>query len=92
MGARRFDVDQIAKAGRALVTADSTRSEDGARTSLNLCAGRVLTDEEWACARAKLLEFLKILRTWDQQTKMTVPETDNVVVTRVQELACQQEL
>ncbi len=59
-----------------------TRLEDGARASLNRCAGRVLTDAEWARARGRLLEFMNILRNWDRQGETKQSEAGNVVVIR----------
>jgi hypothetical protein len=47
-----------------LATPGPTRLEDGARASLDRCAGHVLTDAEWACARGRLLVFMTILRSW----------------------------
>lgn len=73
--------------------------EDAARATLDSLAGRCLTDAEWMRARAKLVEFMSILRTWDQQAKTSNSRTDNVVVMpkkiagreRVQEEPCQRE-
>jgi hypothetical protein len=42
--------------------------EAAARSAIELRAGRALTDAEWAAARARLLEFAGILRTWDRMT------------------------
>jgi hypothetical protein len=43
------------------------RLEDAARATLDLDADRTLTDAEWARARTRLLEWVAILRAWDQQ-------------------------
>jgi len=40
--------------------------EAGARAAFERRAGRNLTDTEWAAVRGRLLEFARILRTWDQ--------------------------
>ena len=42
--------------------------EAGARTAFELRAGRALTDSEWAAVRARLVEFVGILRTWERTT------------------------
>ena len=57
--------------------------ENTARAALELRAGRCLTDAEWAAARARLLEFGTILRSWERTT--TVPRRGNV------EVLCQRE-
>lgn len=47
-------------------TASRTQSEAAARQCLEERAGGALTDEEWARARSRLLEFAAILRSWDR--------------------------
>jgi hypothetical protein len=42
--------------------------EDSAHAALDARAGRTLTRAQWAVAQAKLLEFVTILRAWDQKT------------------------
>jgi hypothetical protein len=42
-------------------------AEVAARRALDLLARRTLTNAEWSRARAKLLEFISILRAWDRQ-------------------------
>ena len=42
--------------------------EATARADFELRAGRKLTADEWAIVRAKLLEFVGILRGWEQTT------------------------
>jgi hypothetical protein len=42
---------------------------DAARAALDSCAGRTLTDAEWAVAQGKLLEFVTILRGWGQRSR-----------------------
>ena len=71
-----------------------------ARAALDSGAGRRLTDAEWVGGRARLLEFMGILRTWNQQAKTSEPEAGSVVIVanpiaeidEVQELPCQREL
>lgn len=58
------------------------RSEVAARAALERHGGRALTDAEWARARARLLEFISILRTWDRQAKTNEFEVGNVVCIR----------
>lgn len=60
-----------------------TQNEVAARAALELRVGRTLTDAEWAAARARLLEFVGILRVWDRKT--TAPRLGNV------EVLCQRE-
>ena len=52
--------------------------EDGARAALDSRAGRTLTGTEWVVARAKLLEFVTILRGWAQKIKNGEAEFGNV--------------
>lgn len=54
-----------------------TQNEAAARAALEL-RGRTITDAEWAAERAKLLEFVGILRVWDQET--SAPRRGNVEV------------
>jgi len=42
--------------------------EAGARAAFERRAGRELSDAEWVALRSRLLEFLGILRAWDQTT------------------------
>jgi hypothetical protein len=41
--------------------------ENAARAALELLAGRTLRDSEWDRMRARLLEFVSILRDWRQE-------------------------
>jgi len=59
------------------------RLEDTARAAMELRAGRPLTEAEWSAARARLLEFGSILRSWERTT--TAPRRGNV------EVLCQRE-
>lgn len=56
----------------------SERLERDARAAVDLRAGRALSDVEWVRARAKLLEFVTILRRWDRQAKTKKPGVDKV--------------
>jgi hypothetical protein len=47
-----------------------------ARTALESRCGRNLTDMEWARTRARLLEFMSILRTWDRQAGASRANTE----------------
>jgi hypothetical protein len=44
--------------------------EGAARAALDSRAGRTLTDADWAVAKDRLLDFLTILRGWDQKARM----------------------
>ena len=46
-------------------------AEIAARRALDLLVGRTLTNAEWSRARAKLLQFMSILRAWDRQPSPT---------------------
>jgi hypothetical protein len=59
--------------------------ENSARTALDSCTGRTLTDVEWERARTKLLEFAAILCSWVPNTRNTRPGLGNV------EALCQRE-
>jgi hypothetical protein len=59
------------------------RAENSARAALELRAGRALTDAEWTPMRARLREFVGILRVWDRKT----PESKRGNV----EVLCQRE-
>jgi hypothetical protein len=54
-----------------------------ARAAIELRAGHSLTDAEWTAVRARLVEFVSILRVWDRKT--VAPRRGNV------ELPCQRE-
>lgn len=45
-----------------------TPIEAAARAALDLRTDRALTDAEWVAVRARLLEFVGILRGWDRKT------------------------
>ena len=59
------------------------QSEVAARAALELRVGHSLTDAEWADARARLLEFVSILRAWERES--VPPRRGNV------EVLCQRE-
>src|SRR5688572_6628885 len=42
--------------------------EEVARAALDSRAGRTLTDEEWVVGKARMLEFVGLLRDWDRKT------------------------
>jgi hypothetical protein len=44
------------------------RLEIAARTNFEVRSGRKLTDAEWAAMRSKLMEFVAILRDWEETT------------------------
>ena len=44
-------------------------SESAARAALDSLCGRTGTNVEWGRSRARLLEFVGILREWDRQAK-----------------------
>jgi hypothetical protein len=48
--------------------------ESAARAALEARGGRCFTDSEWMRVQRNLLEFMNILRTWDQQAKMSKRE------------------
>jgi hypothetical protein len=52
--------------------------EGAARKSLDLRVGRSFTDGEWARARARLLEFVTLLRNWEQDAKTRPSELGKV--------------
>ena len=52
--------------------------EKAARSALDVCAGRALTDGEWAQTRERLLEFALIVRSWDPTTKACKQGLGNV--------------
>jgi hypothetical protein len=46
--------------------------DDGARAALDSCAGRTLSDEEWTRAQTKLIEYITVLRSWDNPSSGAV--------------------
>jgi hypothetical protein len=50
--------------------------EDSARAALGSLIGRELTDEEWTRAKARILEFARILRSWDRKAKSDQSKPD----------------
>jgi hypothetical protein len=55
-------------------------AENTARAALDSRAGRLLTDTEWERSRTTLLEFMGILRDWDNNARKTPSEAGNVEV------------
>ncbi|MEP6636730.1 MAG: hypothetical protein ABJB97_08380 [Acidobacteriota bacterium] len=68
----------IRKAGSESSYPCPRRLEVVARALLDSRVGRTLSDGEWSRARAKLLQFVAILRAWDQRTKSHKPGFGNV--------------
>jgi hypothetical protein len=72
---------------RTVVTTEQTAQlrprasdlESAARAAIEMRAGRRLAEREWARARLRLLEFVTIIRGWEQKTKTRDSELDNVV-------------
>jgi len=56
----------------------SKTTKPALRPALDPPGGRVLTDAERKRAGSRLLEFVRILREWDQKSKTLPPETGNV--------------
>jgi hypothetical protein len=48
-------------------------SEAVARAAVDSLVGGNMTDAEWARQRARLLEFVIILRSWDRQGQPRLP-------------------
>lgn len=46
--------------------------EAAARAAIELRAGRILTDAEWAAMRARILEFASVVRAWDQNDSVAM--------------------
>lgn len=80
----RLSIESVPSVGSGSDTSSQTL-ENAAHGALESRAGRTLTDAEWAQTRAKLLEFITILRGWDQKAGNTAPTFGNV------EALCQRE-
>jgi hypothetical protein len=48
--------------------APASENENAGRATLEAVAGRALSDLEWERARARLLEFVLILRIWQKES------------------------
>jgi hypothetical protein len=59
-----------------------TGSAKAARATLDLRFGHAISDEEWERARARLLEFATILRSWDLPVETDESEVGNVILLR----------
>ena len=57
---------------------DPRASEDAARSALDSLAGRTLTGAEWEVAQAKLLQFVVVLRDWNQRATERESGSGNV--------------
>ena len=53
-------------------------SENAARAALESLLGHTLMDAQWAVARARFLEFVRILHGWERKT--TAPKVGKVDV------------
>jgi hypothetical protein len=62
----------------ACLNGSSKAIDDAARATLDLLAGRSLNDAELTRVGTKLLEFMIILRGWDQKAKNTSAGLGNV--------------
>jgi hypothetical protein len=60
--------------------AGSIRSDKAARDTLNIHIGRATSDAEWTRARARLLEFVTVLRSWDLPVETDESEVGNVIL------------
>ena len=56
----------LSEAGFAMSDGGRKDLSLAARGALELRAGRALSDREWASAHTALLEFIRILRSWDR--------------------------
>jgi hypothetical protein len=96
MALRTFERNPTAKTEPDRLAGSSL--EDAARASLSRCAGRAITDSEWAQTSAKLLEYVRILRIWNQSARNAQTQADKVVLIQkaegggLPESPCQQEL
>ena len=52
----------------------SPEKERAAQGALEACAGRTLSDAEWGRARARLLQFVSILRDWHREATASESE------------------
>ena len=77
----RFQTNMHGKSDRC--DRSPNRLEAAARAAIELRADRPLTEVEWSAARARLLEFGAILRSWERTT--AAPRRGNV------EVLCQRE-
>jgi hypothetical protein len=65
--------------GRAPIWHDRSkagRMESAARAALELGVGRTSTDAEWATARARLVEFARLLDVWGRKGETIVSGLD----------------
>jgi hypothetical protein len=54
--------------------------EDAAREAVALQAGKQLTDEQWRRARARVVEFASILRSWQRLDNAMQSPADRVAM------------
>jgi len=68
----------VGNVGCCFATRDGGTPENAARAALDSAAGRTLTDPEWERTRSKLIEFVTILRIWEQKAKKVPARVGNV--------------
>lgn len=77
---RKFaDVSETAdrsklSADAVLDSSPASETDSCGRAALEALASRTLSDLEWDRARARLLEFVSILRAWHQEITTSEPE------------------
>jgi len=52
----------------------ASEKEKAARVAVQACVGRPLGDREWDRARSNLLEYVSILRSWQERNSAHVPD------------------
>jgi hypothetical protein len=60
--------------GARRLSGRATEKENRARATLEVLVGGTLADPEWDRVRARLLEFVSILRTWQREFTMSESE------------------
>ena len=71
-------VDSLASSNAGCSYLSAQATGPALRLALDSPGGRVLTDAEWERAGSRLLEFVRILREWEQMIKTLPPEAGNV--------------
>lgn len=51
----------------ANLTTNGANREAAARSTIEARLGRDVSDQEWALWRARLLAYVKLLKTWDER-------------------------
>ena len=75
-------MENTRQVGRERRDQNANLLENGARAAVEASRARPLTEGEWERERARLLEFVTILRDWDRQRKISESRGDNVVTIR----------